>query len=152
MCVFSDTLKYLYLFILAASGMDILTQTKHFANAWTVSGIFLFCLCELVCFKFFYTICVSSLVKSLLSSFPDLCSSLRVFQVISMSSLDNKDICPCDSSPCSPEACLVSIISVPFYLFFLYRSLNIFNMVESLEIFFALFFCFRLIDFCLLEI
>ena len=33
MCVFSDTLKYLYLFILAASGMDILTQTKHFANA-----------------------------------------------------------------------------------------------------------------------
>lgn len=57
MCVFSDTLKYLYLFILAASGMDILTQTKHFANAWTVSGIFLFCLCELVFQVLLYHLC-----------------------------------------------------------------------------------------------
>lgn len=126
MCVFSDTLKYLYLFILAASGMDILTQTKHFANAWTVSGIFLFCLCELVCFKFFYTICVSSLVKSLLSSFPDLCSSLRVFQVISMSSLDNKDICPCDSSPLLPRSLFGFNYICSFLFIFLIQKLKYF--------------------------
>lgn len=50
MCVFSNSLKYLYLFILAASAMDILTQTKHFANAWTVKWhLLVLSLCEAVC-------------------------------------------------------------------------------------------------------